>query len=176
MRLFLYVAIPIFILVHFAVENYARKEYKDVKLNRAFRIGRRLMLSSGFVLILRALLGGIELFTSTGYMVDVSRELVPVSFTVNLVYVILHLIIGYIGYKTWKDPTKKMLKIGFAAGIALLVITVAGMIMSGGVIRYGSVLLLIDSVVVLAITVAYITGSFIVRANYGLGLLKPRDK
>ena len=176
LRLFLYVAIPVFILVRFAVENYARKEYKDVKLNRAFRIGRRLMLSSGFVLILRALLGGIELFTSTGYMVDVSRELVPVSFAVNLVYVILHLIIGYIGYKTWKDPTKKMLKIGFASGITLLVITTAGMIMSGGIIRTGNALPVIDSAVVLAVTAAYITGSFIVRANYDLGLLKPRDK
>ena len=30
--------------------------------------------------------------------------------------------------------------------------------------------------VILAITAGYVTGSFIVRANYGLGLLKPRDK
>jgi len=88
----------------------------------------------------------------------------------------LHLVIGYVGYKLWKDPTKKMIKVAFASGIALLVLTVLGMILSGRIISAGNVLILIDSAVILAITAGYVTGSFIVRANYGLGLLKPRDK
>ncbi len=179
LRLFLYVAIPLFILIRFAVENYARKDVKDVKKNRAFRVGRRLMLASGFVLILRSLLCGIELFTSTGYMVDIDGRfgnLAGLAFAVNLLFILMHLVIGYVGYKLWKDPTKKMIRIAFASGIALLVLTVLGMILSGRIISAGNVLLLIDSVVILAITVWYVTGSFIVRANYDLGLLKPRDK
>ncbi|MBO4423060.1 MAG: HAD-IC family P-type ATPase, partial [Clostridia bacterium] len=62
LRLFLYVAIPTFVLVMFALENAARKDYgKDVHLNRSFRIGRRMMLASGLVLFLRAFLSGFEL-------------------------------------------------------------------------------------------------------------------
>ena len=46
-RLFLYVAVPIYILIMFALENFNRRNYgKDVKKHRSFRIGRRLLLSS----------------------------------------------------------------------------------------------------------------------------------
>ncbi len=176
LRLFLYVAIPVFILIRFAVENYARKDVKDVKKNRAFRIGRRLMLASGFVLILRSLLCGVELFTSTGYMIDLDERFRSIAFAVNLLFVVFHLAIGYIGYKLWKDPTKKMIKVAFASGMALLALTVIGMALSGSFISAGNALILFDAVVILCITAAYVAGSVIVRANYSLGLLKPRDK
>ena len=49
LRIFLYVAVPAYILIRFAVENANRKNYgKDVKKNRSFRIARRMMLASGF--------------------------------------------------------------------------------------------------------------------------------
>ena len=176
LRLFLYVAIPVFILIRFAVENYARKDVKDVKKNRAFRIGRRLMLASGFVLILRSLLCGVELFTSTGYMIDLDERFRSIAFAVNLLFVVFHLAIGYIGYKLWKDPTKKMIKVAFASGMALLALTVIGMALSGSFISAGNALILFDAVVILCITASYVAGSVIVRANFNLGLLKPRDK
>ena len=76
LRIFLFIAVPVFILVHFALENYTRKNYgKDIKLNRDFRIGRRLMLASGFVLILHALLATVELIGSNGGIVHFSSDL-----------------------------------------------------------------------------------------------------
>ena len=179
-RLFFYIAVPVFVLVRFAVENYARKQFKDVKKNRSFRIGRRLMLASGFVLILHAILSATETFANTGYMVNISDKfgkLQGIASFISVVYVILHLTIGYIGYKLWKDPTKKMIKIAFAAALVLAVITVAATVLSNSLIAVSSdPLIVFDSIVMLVITAAYIAGAVTVRAKYDLGLQKPRDK
>lgn len=179
-RLFFYVAVPIFVLVRFAVENFARKEFKDVKKNRDFRIGRRLMLASGFVLILHAILTAIETFTNTGSMVYISDkfpQIQGISSFISIVFVVLHLVIGYVGYKLWKDPTKKMIKIAFACAVVLLIISIIATVLSNSVISNSSdPLVLFDSIVILVITAAYITGALIVRSRYDLGLEKPRDK
>ncbi|MBE6529515.1 MAG: HAD family hydrolase [Ruminococcaceae bacterium] len=179
LRLFLYVAVPVFILIRFAIENANRRNYgKDVKKNRSFRIGRRLTLASGFVLILHAVLSAVEL-TSASMAVPISARYhigEGVSLAINIAFVVLHLAIGYIGYKVWKDPTKKMLRIAFGAAIVLLVITIVSMVLSGQIItRTNDVLMIIDSVLVLIASAAYITGASIIRAQYNLGLLKPRD-
>lgn len=180
LRVFLYVAVPAFILIRFAIENFNRKNYgKDVKKNRSFRIARRLTLASGFVLILHALLSFAEMIASASAPIPVSARY-PVgngfSVFINIVFILSQLAIGYIGYKTWKDPTKKMLRIVFGAAIALLVLTVAGMILSGSVIAETTdVLMILDSILILVATASYITGATIVRAQYRLGLLKPRD-
>ena len=179
-RLFFYIAVPIFVLVRFAVENFARKQYKDVKKNRSFRIGRRLMLASGFVLILHAILAAIETFTNTGSMVNISSnfaQMQGISAAVNTAFVIMHLAIGYIGYKLWKDPTKKMIKIAFVSAAVLLVLTVIATVLSNSLLSSSNdPLIVFDSAVILIITVTYITGAIIVRAKYDLGLEKPRDK
>ena len=177
---FFYIAVPVFVLVRFAIENFARKQYKDVKKNRGFRIGRRLMLASGFVLIIHAILSAIETFANTGYMVNISdrfANLQGITSFISVVFVILHLAIGYIGYKLWKDPTKKMIKIAFAAAVVLTVITAAATVLSNSLIAVSSdPLIVFDSIVMLAITAAYIAGAITVRSKYDLGLEKPRDK
>ncbi|MBQ7645689.1 MAG: HAD-IC family P-type ATPase, partial [Clostridia bacterium] len=127
-RIFLYIAIPIFILVMFAAENYARKEFgKDVKAGRAFRSGRRMMLSSGFVLMLHAALSVIELLWTKRQLVPLSSSfsgLEPAQTAISVIFIILYFIIGFIGYKLWKDPTKKMIRVAFASGALLLLMTV----------------------------------------------------
>lgn len=179
-RLFFYIAVPIFVLVRFAVENFARKEYKDVKKNRDFRIGRRLMLASGFVLILHAALAAIETLTNTGSMVNISSEfqnIQGISTFISIAFAVLHLAIGYIGYKLWKDPTKKMIKIAFASAIVLLALTVISTVLSNSFINMSAdTLIMFDSIVIFVITVIYIVGAVIVRSRYDLGLEKPRDK
>ncbi|MBP5312489.1 MAG: HAD-IC family P-type ATPase [Clostridia bacterium] len=179
LRIFIYVAIPIFILLMFAIENFARKEIKDVKIGRAFRIGRRFMLASGLVLIIHGILAAIEAAASTGYFVQVNTVYVgnkTVILIVNFAVIALHLAIGYIGYKLWKDPTKKMIKVAFGSAVVLTAVTVVMFILSGNIIRTGSVLLMLDGLVILINTVFYITGAVIVVANYSHGLLKPRGK
>ena len=174
LRIFLYVAIPIFILVMFALENYVRKDYgKDVHLHRVFRIGRRMMLTSGLVIFLRALLGAFELIFSKRYLISIpSGAAIPV----NIFYILAMLAIGFFGYKLWKDPTKKNILIAFGMGVALLVLSVTEMVFAGKIIETGDLPRVIDQVIILVITLSYIIGSVIVRANYNLGLLKPRDK
>ena len=177
MRMFLFVAVPIFILVRFAVENYARKEYKDVKKNRAFRIGRRLMLANGFVLILMALLTIFEAFYSAKGVTEVGETIAyVVSAIIVISLALVYLVIGVIGYKVWKDPTKKMIKIGFVAGIVMLVLTVIPMFFTGNIISDDDPRVVIDNVISLVISLAFVLGAVIVRANYKLGLEKPRDK
>ena len=177
LRFFLYVAIPIFILVHFAVENYARKEFKDVKLNRAFRIGRRLMLASGVVLVLRAVMALTEIFTQSGSIgiLDDSFSLIVVIIT-SVIFAALYLTLGIIGYELWKNPTKKMIRIAFVAAIVMAVFVLIPMILMAILSFSDSLLLNLDSYAILAAALAYVVGAIIVRKNIHLGLLKPRDK
>ncbi|MBQ7172734.1 MAG: HAD-IC family P-type ATPase [Clostridia bacterium] len=182
LRLFLYVAVPIYILLRFAIENHNRKNYgKDVKKNRDFRIGRRLLLSSGFVLILHALLSAVEAISSASptSIIEISDKFrvgTGVSIFLNSIFVLLYLVIGYIGYKTWKDPTKRMIKIAFASACTLLVLTVTNMILSNAVIaKTNNLLLSMDNLFILVATLSYIIGALIVQIRYDLGLAKPRE-
>lgn len=169
LRIFLYIAVPAFILTRFAVENYARSEYKDVKKNRAFRIGRRLMLTGGFVLILQS-------FLSIGSAIisfkETRAEIGIIGFAVLIIIVSLicavQIAIGVIGYMVWANPTQKMIKLGFISGIVLFVLSILPVILTGSIDNSGDPLLFVDSVVTLIISVGYVIGSFIVRANYKL--------
>lgn len=166
LRVFLYVAIPAFILMRFAVENYARKEYKDVKTGRAFRIGRRLMLTAGFVLILQAFLMVATLLLSYP---DISQEIGLAGYIIYaaiiLIIIAVQFAIGVIGYLVWKDPTRKRIKIGFISAIVLFVLSILPVILTGSIDDSGNPLIFADSVVTLIISVGYVIGAIIVRAN-----------
>ena len=135
------------------------------------------MLVSGFVLILRALLAFVELVTASNYLI-VPKETVDMysAAELNATIIFMHLAICVIGYKLWKDPTKKMIRIAFWSAVVLVILTVLQMIASGSILDKGSTLLVIDSVEILAATAAYVVGAVIVRARIDLGQLKPRDK
>ncbi|MBQ7669106.1 MAG: HAD-IC family P-type ATPase [Clostridia bacterium] len=180
LRLFMFIAVPSFILTRFALENLVRKNYgKDVKKGRAFRIARRLMLASGFVLFLRAFISFIEMIAKSRYMVNVSDDmgiLASASTAINIFYILSYLVIGYFGYKLWKDPTKRNIKIAFGMAMALVFLSGASVIMSHRLVQGEDLLIVTDNIVILLLTAAYVIGAVIVRANYNLGLLKPRDK
>ena len=183
LRIFLYVAIPAFILIMFAAENYARKEYKDLKKNRVYRIGRRLMLSSGFILIIWSIVAIIDLIAAKRFLFEfrsggnfASGFLYGMNLTLTIVHIILHFVIGLMGYMLWKNPTKKNIKIAFVMGMVLLGVTVFSLVFSNvSVISRDNILVTIDNIEILIITLMYVAGAIIVRANYKLGLLKPRD-
>ena len=169
LRIFLYVAVPAFILTRFAVENYTRKAYKDVKKGRAFRIGRRLMLVAGFVMILQAsvsLLEVIRMYADAGNVFDliIINVLAVVIFVVSAVQVV----IGVIGYKVWKDPTRKLIKASFVCGIVVFVFSVVPVILTGSITSETDPLLATDAIVTFLLSVAYIVGAIIVRANLKL--------
>ena len=165
-QVFLYAAIPAYILIHFALENYARKDVKDLKKNRAFRIGRRLMLASGFVLMLQSILGIVELLEVIPAlieydMLDEYLWLIVVLFAL----ILMQIAIGVIGYLVWKDPTRRMIPIGFISGIALLLLTVIPMFALGATMDDDNAMTLAGDIVILIITIGYIVGSVIVQAN-----------
>ena len=174
---FLYAAIPAFILIHFALENYARKDVKDVKKNRAFRSGRRMMLAAGFVLMLQAF---IYLFVYFDLLVTVVKMDIFGEFAGDILWgfvlLLAQLTIGVIGYKVWKDPTKKMIKIGFVSGVALFLLTGGQMIFGDYSFADENLLDTSGSIIVLVITVVYVLGSVIVRANQHLAVAGKREK
>ena len=167
LRVFLYAAIPTFILIRFALENYARREYKDLKKNRVFLIGRRLMLSSGFVLILQAFLTVVELIAIIGFVPfsKISVELTIVM-SIYIFDIFIHVSVGVLGYMVWKKPTKKLIKLGFIGGIVLFFFSVLPTIFSGSLMNFEDPRFMIDSIVIFTITVSYVVGSIIVRTNY----------
>ena len=175
--IFLYAAIPAFILIYFAAENYARKDVKDVKKNRAFRIGRRLMLSAGFVLTLHAI---VEIFDTAARLNSLRDSLitgeVAATFVILFVYYVFHFVIGIIGYMVWKEPTKKRITVGWISGIVLLAISVWSMIASGSVLTGENLLDLSGSIISLTIIAVYIIGTVIVVLNRHLATAGTRKQ
>lgn len=175
LRLFLYVAIPTFILIRFAVENFARNEHKTPKKNRLFRVGRRLMLASGFVLALHAIMTAAEVIAKMGYadqLKDSSDLYVFIG--IYMIYAALHFCIGVIGYRVWHSPTKLSVRFGFIAGLLLFLLTVLPAVFSGSIFSQGDILLTMDSIVMMIITLGYTVGSVIVRFRYDPALARPR--
>lgn len=167
LRLFLYVAIPTFILIRFAFETYTMKEYTDIRMNRVFRVGRRLMLSCGFVLLLQAFLTVVETVALSLFMNQETHPIIlAIAVTISLALSGLQIAIGIIGYKVWKKPTKALVILGFIAGIVLLVISVLPMIVSGTLFSWEDPRVGIDGIISFAVSVSYIVGAFIVRANF----------
>lgn len=183
LQIFLYAAIPAFILVHFAAENYARKDFKDVRKNRAFRAGRRMMLSAGFVLILHGILCVVELILLVRDAQDLAAE-EGLAFKSNwqwyiallFGYYVLHFVIGVIGYMVWKEPTRRRIIIGFISGIVLLLLALIPIILTGTVISNEDLLDLSGSIISLAIIVIYTAGSVIVLINRRCAIPAPRKK
>lgn len=167
LRLFLYVAIPTFILIRFGLETLAMKDFKDIKKNRVFRIGRRMMLACGFVMLLQAFLTLLETFALLGYMEQgTSPIILAIAVGVSVVLSGIQIIIGVVGYKVWKNPTKLMVLLGFIASIVMIVFSVVPMILSGTLFSWEDPRVAIDGIISFTITIGYIVGAFIVRANY----------
>ena len=176
LRLFLYIAIPLFILLHFAMENWARKEYKNVKLNRSFRIGRRLLLVSGIVLILHAVLTLTELISLTGSLEGLEGADLIAMIVVTVVMAGAYIAIGIIGYKAWKDPTKKMIRIAFVTSAILSALAASPLAVYGSNLNTNGTLLRIDVVLTVAIVIVYLAGAWIIFKRIELGLDKKRDQ
>ena len=177
MRIFLYCAIPTFILIRFALENFAIREYRDLKKNRLFRIGRRLMLASGFVLVLQAFLYAVELISIDVFInwEDVTLELI-LFMSFSMFDAAIHIAIGIIGYRVWKDPTKLNTRVGFAAGLFLLFLSILPTIFSGALLSFDDPRILIDTVVIFIITLGYVVGSIIVLTNFKQAIKDRRKK
>ena len=88
----------------------------------------------------------------------------------------MDLAIGVIGYKVWKDPTHKMVRVGFISGIVLLILTVFSVIFSAVIVFDNDTLYDFDLIVILGFAATYAIGAFIVYGNRRLALDKPRDK
>ncbi|MBQ3935229.1 MAG: HAD-IC family P-type ATPase [Clostridia bacterium] len=179
LRLFLFAAVPVFVLTMFAMENYVRKDDgKDVRDGRAFRIGRRMMLAAGLSLFLRAALSAFELIFAGRELVHIAVDagrVASVSTALNVGFILVFLVIGFFGYKLWKDPTFTNIRIAMVMGLILLAATVAEMLLQQNLLPGDNLLSLMDSVITLTLTGVYIIGAVIVRANISRGLLKPRD-
>ena len=177
LRLFLYIAIPTFILIRFAVENFTDGKHKIRKGNQPFRIGRRLMLSSGFVLTLHAVLTTAEVVSLNGYTEQLNDALDRYMFIgFYLIYAALHIAIGIIGYRVWNQPSERSVRWGFIAGVLLFFLTALPAIFSGSLFHQGNIALTMDSIVMFVITIGYSLGSVLVWIRFDPALAPPAAK
>ena len=127
------------------------------------------MLTAGFVLILESLMSIISLAAAHDELKEMGGELLFIIIAIIIgVLALIHIVIGVIGYKVWKDPTKKLIKVGFVSSIVLFVLAVLPVILTGQIDTLGNPLLFVDNAVTLVIAIGYIIGAIIVRANYKL--------
>ena len=170
LRIFLYFAIPSFTLAMFAAERYANKVRNRVKTaNLLFSVGRRLLLVSGLVLLLRSAFSFIELLFSGRHVVVFSGSAggdSTVKTVFSLIYIFMYIFICHFGYKLWKTPNEKNVKTAFIMGTTLFLLTAAGIILNGGVLSHGDPVTTIDEVMLLIISSCYVTGSVLCMADY----------
>ena len=168
LRLFLYVAIPSFILIRFAVANISQANDPERRKRRVFRFGRRLMLSCGFVLALQAIFSIIEVLPVLVNMDMFDDVVSTITFlTVSLLLSGIQIVIGVVGYQVWINPTRKMIRVGFIAGIVLFFLSVLPiMFVDFTFFTTSNLLIVIDALVTVVIALGYIIGSIFVRINY----------
>ena len=177
MRLFLYLAIPMFLLVRIAVENHSnRAEIRKKGEPRSIRIGRDLMFVSGIVLILRSVLMTIEVFTigsPHGLYSDYSSgDFIAVS----VLFSVFYLTAGIIGYLTWSRPGELMMKIAFFAGIALMIISISPLAAASNLDESAGMLLRLDCSAVLIMAVIFVIGAWGVGRHNIFSMLRSKKK
>ncbi len=166
LRLFLYVAIPTFILIRFALDHTAGMEMALYRKSKAFLVGRRLMLSTGFVLMLQAIMTVIEMISLMFFVTDPAEMLVyTIMLVIYVFYDAIQIATGVIGYIVWHKPTKAKVRLSFASGIVLFLLNIVPTIFTGSLFSEDP-RFMIDSLVIFIITSLYIVGAMMVRANY----------
>lgn len=177
LRLFLYIAVPLFIFIQLAVEERTAEEGSFLRENRWFDFGRKLILTSGIVLILHAILSLVEVVTNTGSFIGESKlSDAVIVILVNVAFAVLHIAIGVIGYLLWTKPTQKKINVTFIAGLALASLTAGPMSASGNQAASGQELLNFDNAVLMIIAFVYFIGCAIIYKKVKLGADSPKEK
>ena len=177
LRMFLYIAIPLFILLRFAIEYKLDESNPEHLENRSYVIGKRLILASGVVLILHALLSIAEVITNTGsFLIESMLGDKNTAVFINIFYAVIYIIIGAIGYRMWNNPTKKLTTVTFVTGMILIALTMTPMTAGNSDAVTGSALMIIDSAVICAIVLAYFIGCSLIFLNFLTDSDKPKPQ
>ncbi len=146
-RLFLYIALVLFILVRFAMDNHVRKEYMSISENRLQQIAQRLMLACGCAMTLNAVFSVIPLCTNPSD--------IPLL-TVTIIGSTAQLAAGIFGYRSFTNLSRKKTIFAFSSGIISLVFAAAGLLLSFSVMPS----LIMDKTVAVILSVLYAAASF----------------
>lgn len=174
LRMFLYIAIPLFILLRLAIESSNEGKPTQLTEKRTVTIGKRLILASGLVLILHSLLSIVEMITNSGSFLTESQlgnQTTVVIF--NIIYALVYTAIGIIGYRMWIKPTKKLTTVTFIAGMLLMTLSMAPMAGENTEVVTGSTLMVIDSAVAASIVLIYFIGGALIFLDFRSDNKKP---
>ena len=166
LRMFLYVAIPLFIIIRFTLESKLDENAPDRNLNRSYVFGKRLILASGLVLILHAMLSIVEVLTNSGsYVTESALSDGNSAVFFNIFYAVVYIIVGALGYRMWTNPTKRLTTITFVAGMVLISLAMAPMTATESDAASQSTLMIIDGAVASAVVLAYFIGCSLIFLN-----------
>ncbi len=164
--MFLYVAIPLFIIIRFTLESKLDENAPDRNLNRSYVFGKRLILASGLVLILHAMLSIVEVLTNSGsYVTESALSDGNSAVFFNIFYAVVYIIVGALGYRMWTNPTKRLTTITFVAGMVLISLAMAPMTATESDAASQSTLMIIDGAVASAVVLAYFIGCSLIFLN-----------
>ncbi len=168
-RVFLYVAIPVFFIIMHGIDQSLRREYGIIN-NEQSRVtfGKTMLLVSGVVLIIQ------RIFAIIADIMDMRNfDLFSISTaTVNVIlsFLVSGLVIfqGYCGYRVWKTGDRRFMNLSFIFSIFTLVLLVVDLSLEPITITlvFGdnpqNTLATADNLISIIIQVLYILGSFIV--------------
>ena len=163
--MFLYVAIPLFIIIRFSLESKLDESNPDRSLNRSYVFGRRLILASGLVLILHAMLSIVEVLTNSGsFVIESTLGEGDSAIFFNIFYAVVYIIVGALGYRMWTNPTKRLTTITFIAGMVLISLAMAPMTADSDAVKQ-SALMIMDGAIASTVVLSYFIGCSLIFLN-----------
>ena len=173
MRIFVFVAIPIFFIVMNLIDRYLYSDYglKNTERTR-ISIGKMLLLVSGVVLIIQRIIAIVTQIWDLRNVTlpqagEISEVFIPIAAVITVAFPFilsgLYIFQGYSGYRVWKNGDRRFMRISFVFAIVSLVLLTTDIATAHeNFLRGETSLATIDNVISIIITLLYITGGMLV--------------
>ena len=145
MRIFMFVAVPIFIIIMQAIDRKLKKGYGELEIESKTKVaGKMLLIMTSISLFIQSGMMLINIVTqyiditkivsySAETVEDISKMMLRTGATIATMIVlsVMFMIMGIFGYKTWHKQSKKNMKRTSLISLIMLVIYAIVMLVSG---------------------------------------------
>ena len=164
-KLFVFIAIPVFVITMSAINRSLEKEYGIANDEETrIRLGKTMLLISSLVLIISrtiSIISDIQQIRGGDFIERPLSSVISLAFSLGL-YAI-YFLQYYSGYRVWKNGERRFIIISFIFAVFSLVVLTGDFIVDGiNRVIATDYLTTADNVISLVITLLYIIGAFIV--------------
>ena len=170
LHIFMFIAVPLFMFVMNLIDRHLEKGYISFKEDRKVGAGRILLLISGTVLIIEALLSAFDFARMIFEIKEIAESTFELVFIIGIMAIVvaiiifLYLFMGISGYKAWKTGEKKYISRAFVLSLITGVFLALQLVLGGTSSFVGeNSLSTVDNITAFVLTCIYIVGAFVAK-------------